>query len=399
MHKKSKLIEEMFKNKSEGTRKNYQSTVRNYEEFHKMTMEELVKEALDEQGQRVPEHELKIYNRLMDFQDHLINDKGYVYKTITLQVNRIKTIYKRSRVTLPYLPPLDAKHIKRNEYIEYHQVISKDEIRLALPYFKPNFQARIMLMATGGYSLEETRTLTVRQFLEELYPYHQQQDPNKAMIILSNKDNIIWVAKMLRMKTQKPYYGLCNPETTQAIARSWTDRNITDVDIPLFRQNKVWVSNHMGEINDLLGFGKAGGFRRFTPHTLRRYNATNLSGADLSYEEELQVRMIDELQGRSMTDTQDRYIKTNPIKQKLMYAKVMNNVSLFNEYTYEIFNGDVVVHRVDPVKKNEKLESENQMLRKELESNDHMDYELKKYIQSVGKDNFEARLSKLLNEL
>ena len=397
MHKKS-LVEKMFKNKSEGTIKNYQSTVRNYEEFHNMTIDELVKEALEEQTNRVPEHELKVYDRLMDFQDHLINDKGYVYKTIILHVTRIKTKYKRSRVTLPYFPPLDAKHIKRNDYIEYHQVISKDEIRLALPYFKPNFQARIMIMATGGYSLEETRTLTIRQFLEELYPYHQQQDPKEAMRILSLKDNIIWVAKMLRMKTQKPYYGMCNPETTQAIAKSWVDKDF-DIDSALFPQNKTWVSNHMGHINDLLGFGKAGGFRRFTPHTLRRYNATNLSGADLTYEEQMQVKMIDELQGRSMTDTQDRYIKTNPIKQKLMYAKVMNNVSLFNEYTYEIFDGDVVVHRVDPQKKIRKLSDENKLLKKEVENQHNADMELKKYIQSVGKDTFEERLSKLLSEL
>jgi len=397
MHKKS-LVEEMFKNKSKNTIKNYRATVHKYEQFHDTSIEELVQEALAEQSARVPEHELKIYNRIIDFQDYLIAE-GYVYKTIVLMVNRIRTIYRRSRVTLPYFPPLDAKHIKRNDFIEYHEVITKDEIRLALPYFKKNFQARIMLMATGGYSLEETRTLTVKQFLEELYPYHKSHDPNKAMKKIAAQDNIIWVAKMLRVKTQKPYYGMCNPETTQAIAKSWIDRNITDIDIPLFRQNKNWVSNHMGKINDMLGFGKAGGFRRFTPHTLRRFNATNLSGADLTSEEQMKVRMIDELQGRSMTDTQDRYIKTNPIKQKLLYAKVMNNVSLFNQYTYEIFDGEVVIHRVDPQKKIRNLADENKKLKEEVKYQQNADNELKKYIQSVGKDTFEERLSKLLSEL
>ena len=113
----------------------------------------------------------------------------------------------------------------------------------------------------------------------------------------------------------------------------------------------------------------------------------------------MQIRTIDELQGRAMTDVQSRYIKTNPLKQKLLYAKVMNNVSLFNTYTYEIFDGDVIVHRVDPHKKTMKLEKENKILKEQVKNNNEMDEELKNYIKNIGKDNFEARLSKLLSEL
>lgn len=390
-------VRKIFKHMKPNTQKTYTTTIRKYERFHGMSFDELIEEALREQEEGIPEHRLSVYDRIMEFRDFLIGE--YVWTTVKQDITRVKTIYKRSRVKLPYFPPLERKQCKQNPVIDYWEVLSKDEIKEALQWFKPNMKARIMCMATGGYSLEETNTMTVRQYLTDLYPYHQQEDPNKAMAVLSMKDNIIWLTRMTRVKTGKPYYGICNPETTQAIAQSWINRDITDVDVKLFRQGKQWVTHHMGTINDVLGLGQAGGFRRFTPHSLRRYNATNLSGANLSYDEEMQVKMIDEIQGRAMTDVQDRYIKTNPIKQKLLYAKVMNNVSLFNEYTYEIFNGDVVVHRVDPVKKSEKLESENQMLRKELESNDHMDYELKKYIQSIGKDNFEARLSKLLNEL
>lgn len=398
MHKKSQsIVEKIFSSSSENTKKAYTTTVRKYEKFHHSTMNELVEEALLEQEQRIPEHQLSIYDRLMSFQEYLI--ENYVHSTVKHDITRIKTIYKRSRVRLPYFPPLDPKNCKQNPYIDYFEVITKDEIKLALPYLTENLQARVMLMATGGYSLEETDSMTIRKFLEELYPYHQQDDANKAMEILSQKDNIIWVSKMVRHKTGKPYYGFCNPETTQKIAQSWLSRDIQDIDIKLFRQEKGWVTRQMGSINDLLDFGEAGGFRRFTPHPLRRFNATNLNGASLSYEEEMQIRTIDELQGRAMTDVQSRYIKTNPLKQKLLYAKVMNNVSLFNTYTYEIFDGDVIIHRVDPAKKTEKLEKENKILKEQVKSNDEMDIELKKYIRSVGKDNFEERLSKLLSEL
>ena len=397
MHKKkSKVCEELFPNSSENTKKAYTTTIRKYESFHKISMENLIREALEEQENNVPEHQLSIYNRIMDFQSYLIDN--YVHSTIKHDITRIKTIYKRSRVRLPYFPPLDPKNCKHNDFIDYYEVITKDEIKLALPYLTDNLQARVMLMATGGYSLNETDTMTVRKFLDELYPYHHEKDPNLAMRILAAQDNIVWVSKMVRVKTQKPYYGFCNPETTQAIAKSWVDK-VKDIDAKLFRQTKQWVTRQMGGVNDALGFGKAGGFRRFTPHPLRRFNATNLNGASLSYEEEMQIRNIDELQGRGMTDTQSRYIKTNPLKQKLLYVKVMNNVSLYNQYTYEIFDGDVLVHRVDKDKKIKNLSDENKMLQRKVEATEKIDNSLKKEIEVIGKDKFKERMLKLLSEL
>lgn len=416
MHKKShitKFLEDMSPN----SRKAYRTAMKKYEKFHNMTFDELIEEALKEQGANTPEHELTIYDRLEEFKEWEMEQ--FKYNTIQSDLTKIKNIYKRSRVRLPYLPPIEIKHCKNSPFIEYHEILSKDEIKKALPYFKGNFQARILTMATGGYSLEETSQMTLEQFIEDLYPYHQQDNTKAALLKIAETDNLIWVTKMIRQKTKKPYYGMVNPETTQLIAKSWLHINIEEyknkhykrleriskergwdnVKIPLFRQTKTHVTFHMGEINDLLDFGKAGDFRRFTPHCLRRYNATHLSGASLSDEEEMKIRMIDELQGRSMTSTQERYIKTNPLKQKLLYAKVMNNVSLFNTYTYEIFNGDVVVHRVDPSSENKKLRKENEILKANLKKYSKSQNELEKFIESIGKDNFQTQLSKLLGGL
>ena len=387
----------IFAHMKENTKKTYVTTIRKYEKFHGLSFNELIEEALNEQEEGIPEHRLKIYDRIMSFRDWLIDN--YKFATVSQDYTRVKTIYKRSRVKLPYFPPIERKQCQHNPIIDYWEVLSKDEIREALEWFRPNMRARIMTMATGGYSLEETATMTIRQFLTDLWEYHQSENPHQAMTILSMQDNIVWMTKMMRVKTGKHYYGICNPESVQAIAQSWVNRDIDNLDAPLFRQTKQWVTKHMGEINDVLGLGEAGGFRRFTPHSLRRYNATNLSGASLSQKEEMQINMIDEIQGRAMSDVQDRYIKTNPIKQKLMYVKVMNNVSLFNQYTYEIFNGDVVVHRVDPTKKVEKLTHENEILKNKLENQNKADEELKKYIEVVGKDNFEKRVLKLLQEM
>ena len=104
---------------------------------------------------------------------------------------------------------------------------------------------------------------------------------------------------------------------------------------------------------------------------------------------------IDELQGRGKTNTQDAYIKTNPLKQKLLYAKYMNNVSLYNQYTYHIGEEDIIVERI----KEDTLKKENKKLKQTLINITNSNDGLKQYIKNVGEDNFELQLNRLLREL
>ena len=400
MHKKS--IERVMIG-NENTKKGYLQSISIYERFNNMGMDELVQEALDEQTQRVPEHKLKIYDRLMDFQEYVL--ENYVGRSVQTHIGRIKTVYKMNRVKIPYLPPINQKQVKRNPSITYYDILTKEEIKEGIKYLTPSLKARVMLMATGGYSINETSTLTLRQFLDDLKPYHHSDDET-ALQKLSQMDNVVWVTQLIRVKTQKPYFGICNPETVQAIAEAWIKKDLQyekrkygTEDLKLFNEGKTYVSQKMGKINDDLGFGKAGGRRRFTPHSLRRFNATRLSGASLSDAEHMSLNMIDEIQGRSMNNVQDKYIKTNPVRQKLMYVKVMNNVSLYNQYEYELIDGDVKVTCINHQRKNRKLQDENKKLKKELFQHQKADVELKNYIESVGKDTFKEQLERLLGEL
>ena len=101
-----------------------------------MSFDELIDEALGEQEQGIPEHKLSIYDRVMDFRDFLI--EKYLWTTVKQDLTRVKTIYKRSRVTLPYFPPLERKQCKQNPVIDYWEVLSKDEIREALGGEEPD---------------------------------------------------------------------------------------------------------------------------------------------------------------------------------------------------------------------------------------------------------------------
>ena len=389
MYKKSRWANGL----SQKTIETYDCAIKAYEKYHKQTIAQLINEAIKEQTEGIPLHQLSLYDRLLDFRTYLTQTQlGSTAKQYTLL---LKNIYKKNRVEVPYLPPLNQKTLKRNPYIEFKDILTHEEIRKAINVVNPEMQIRMMAMATGGYTNEETRILTNKQFYEDTYRYHQEDDPLEAMHKLANMDNIIWETQLIRQKTQKPYYGFVNPETTQAIARVKASKNSYELDAPLFKYNKDYFSMELTKIGKQLGYGKAGGFGRLSPHTLRRFNATYLKGNDLTTEESIALSEIDELQGRAKTNTQDRYIKTNPLKQKLIYAKYMNNVSLYNQYTYRIGEDDIYITRIDDTQ----LKKENKELKNTLLELTESQNSLKKYIEEVGATNFELQLNKLLREL
>ena len=75
--------------------------------------------------------------------------EGNIGGTISKYFQIIKTIYKRNRVTIPYIPPLNIKSIKRNPYISFNDILTKEEIKNAISIANPQVQIRMMAMATG----------------------------------------------------------------------------------------------------------------------------------------------------------------------------------------------------------------------------------------------------------
>lgn len=388
-----KVIYDYFGDISEVTKKSQRTAIKSYENFHGKTMETLIEEALLEQKNKVPYHELKVYERLVDFRNFLVK-QGYSLNTIIHYFTTIKSAYNKCRVEIPRLPTLNTKRAKKYDVIEFEQLLSKEEIVEASSYMSLKSKARVMAMVTGGLSNEECSVLTTRQFIDDLYPYHQQDNDILALDFLAKSDNIVWVTKLIRQKTQKPYYAVMNPEAVSIIAQS--KLNEKKLNPKLLPSNKIYFNHTCARINDKLGFGTAGAYRRFRPHMMRKFHATAISGAVLDYEEQLEIREIDELQGRGKTPTQATYMKTNKLKQKLLYCKVMNNVSLYNQYDYDFVDGDVVVTRRDPFKEVRKTREENKKLRNEVLKAQAPSEKVESLIKEMGFNNFKKELTRLL---
>lgn len=391
----SKKAIDFFGDISDETKIKQKTAIRKYEEYHNQTMEKLIEEALFEQKNDVPYHELKVYERLLDFRNFLVKN-DYSLNTITHYFTTIKTVYNKCRVEIPTLPSLNIKRAKKYDAIEFEQLLTKEEIVEAMYLMSPHQKARTMAMATGGLSNQECSVLTTRQFIDDLYCYHQENNDILALQFLANSDNIVWVTKIIRQKTKKPYYAVFNPETVSIIAQSKLKEKTLKPH--LLPSNKIYFNQVCSRINDQLGFGSAGAYRRFRPHMLRKFHATAISGAVLDYEEQLEIREIDELQGRGKTPTQATYMKTNKLRQKLLYCKVMNNVSLFNQYDYDFVDGDVVVTRRNPFEEVRKTREENKKLKNDLLKSQEPSEKVNSLIQEIGFDNFKQGLSKLLEQ-
>ena len=393
----SKKSVRVIERTSPNTKKSYNNAIVNYEKCHGIDIDTLIEEALEEQSAGVPIHKLKLYDRIVEFQNYLI-DKGFVFGTINEYLTKIKSLYRKNRVDIPYIPSVDAKQCNHNDYIEFSDILTKDEIRLALSNMSLKCQARAMAMATGGLSNEECEHLTLTNFIKETYRYHQCDDVTDALEWLASEEHtIIWVTKLIRVKTGKPYYAMMNPETVQTIAKAKLKEN--EYSDKLLNTHKDYFAQVCTKLNKKLGFGTAGGKGRFRSHMLRKFNATYLGGSVLSYEEQSIITNaeIDEMQGRGKTAVQDTYIKTNPIRQKVLYAKVMNNVSIYHQYDYEIIDDDVVVRVHDPSSENKKLKEEVENLEKNLEKKRKASEKVDALRKELGDDTFKELIGEILN--
>ena len=152
-------------------------------------------------------------------------------------------------------------------------------------------------------------------------------------------------------------------------------------------------------VNKKCGFGIVAEESKFRSHQLRRFNATYIRGSVLTYEESSRISNseIDEMQGRGKTNVQDTYIKSNPLEQKLIYAKVMNNVSFFNEYEYVLTEDDVVVFLVNQLEEKKKLEEKVKKLEEEIDAKKRASEKVNKLKDELGEDTFNEIIAGILN--
>ena len=323
--------------------KTYKTAFNKYRDFHEMSLSDLILEAKLEQENHVPENKLKIFDRINNFKNYLI--KNNTGNTITTTLSKIKTFYKYNRIRVPFIPPVNRKNIKQNDFIGYEDLLTKEEILKGLRVANDDLRNWILVMTCSGSSRKECKSMTNKTLYEGTYEYHQMDSVSEALKYLAKHDNIVCTCKLIRHKTNKPYYTFLNPETVQIIAQSKVNNFDFKLNSPLLKYSEDYVGKQCRTINNFLELGTAGGYSRFRPHMFRKWHATHLNqGNTINCRQIMEIESIDKLQGRSTTH--ESYYKNNPEILKLKYVQTMNNISLYNKYEYKIVDDKIVIKTI-----------------------------------------------------
>lgn len=325
---------------SNGSIKSYQTVFNKYTKFHDMSLCELLKEAILEQEKRIPENKLRIYDRIISFRNHLA--EKHMGNTVSNAISKIKTFYLYNRVYLPFIPPLNRKQVKRNDVLSFEDLPTKDELKEALRFADDNLSMWILVMISSGATRVEPKSMTNEMFFRGTVMYHKKDSFEDAMKYLARRKNIVCTCKLIRQKTDKPYYTFLNPECVQKIAKVKLKQQDFNLDDSLLSYELNHVNYKFKLLNDYLEFGDVGGFSRLRPHMLRKFNASYLSQGSIE-SNLLGMDLVDMLHGRGKNKTRESYFMDNPEYLKLEYIKAMSNISLDYKYDYKIVDGNVKI--------------------------------------------------------
>lgn len=303
------------RNISESSRTGYFSTLKKYEKFNKLSIDQLIDEAINEEKQEIPLKERKIKRRLLNYRTYLLNSK-LSQNTVRSYFVKIKTFYQHFEIEIPYLP--EVKYAKEYE-TNYLDLPTREHIRQAIDISSIDIKAIILFMSSSGTAKAETLSLTVQDFIDATREYHQGGSLNEMLEQLDKRNDVVPTFYLKRVKTSKYYYTFCSPEATKHIVTYLKTRQNLKMSDKLFQFTTSTLLSRFQEINDTMNWGFKGKYRFFRSHTLRKFHASNIG---------LSAEYIDALQGRSKNEVHETYIKTNPETLKEIYMKSMSNVMI-----------------------------------------------------------------------
>lgn len=317
------------KPRRESTKKEHLKRLRKYCDFLGKKPVELIREAEEDEENRIRMKKRRIRKYFLDYSEHL-RDEGRSQHTIHNHFSSIKSFYRNAELELPNVSINSTSEIKRarNESIPF-----KEDIEKALKHCKFKYKAIILLMSSSGMGSGEIRNLKFEDFLDAINEFldHEEMDVTKIAEMLNNKENIIATWNVQRQKQGNNYYTFSSPESIKAIIDYLIERQKKTGTIPkeepLFENfgkkiSEDSFSKNFQRINDAAEFGMAGRQRYFKSHSLRKYFASTLHKNGLSQID------IDWLLGHEINGVDRSYIKADPSNLKEQYLKVVEDLSI-----------------------------------------------------------------------
>lgn len=276
------------------------------------------------------------------------------------------------------MPKVNDKNIQKPPPIYFKDLPDKEVIREAFQISSPLMKAIILFSCSSGCARTETLGLTIGDYIEALAEYlpRHRMDIFEVIDYLQDVDDVVPTFSILRKKTNKYYLTYCSPEAVKAINAYLLLRDKPVIDeSPLFQISRTYMVQSFEMINDTLGFGRVGRYRRFRSHMLRKFHASAL------YNDGMSIDKVNDLQGKAKNKTDAAYFMTNPDDLKYEYIQHLPAVTINTDVEKLSVKSPQFIQME---KENEALKSEVGDMRGELEEMRGLKKERLGIINKVG---------------
>lgn len=316
-----KLLDELSvaRNLSSKTKKSYEDALKCYVDYNNEILKNLLKEAEQEEDKSIRWKNRKIKNRLINFRLYLQDE--YLISTAKVYFQRVLTFYRHYEIEIHKLPPISTKSCKMSRPITFEDLPTKEIIKDAVKIANPIMKAIILFISSSGCARNETLNLTIQDFVDSTFEYHNKNNIKDALLTLDSLDDIIPCFRIRRRKTNKFYFTFCSPEASNEIIKYLIDNKRFNGSEKLFDINLYYFNKYFMSINHELKLGKAGTYNRFRSHMLRKFHASSLYNSHNG----LTLDEIDSLQGRSKNTVHSVYFMENP---NILKEKYINSLDV-----------------------------------------------------------------------
>ena len=316
-HMTSIKLQQFFieRNSSQNTQKNYHTTIKHFEKVTNKTIDETLQIAKNEKKQEW--ENTSLYSWLIIFRNYCYNT--FKESSAKTHMARIKTIFHHFRIKTEDLPYFSTKQVNKSEEIDYEDLPHREILKKCIELKNPILKALTLFMSSTGIARTDTYNLTIQNYLDATFEYHQTNDIHLAIkLMMESEVDIIPVFKLKRKKTGETYRTFASPEAVKAVNLYLLTREKLNPTDKLFQINFTYFNTIFKETNDLLGLGTINGRSRFSPQMLRSYHATQLSEAGMN------DNLIDLLQGRKpQSIARKSYIRVKRETLKEEYIKAL----------------------------------------------------------------------------
>ena len=164
-----------------------------YCRYTKMSLQELIDEADDDERQGLPWKERRLKDKLLNFKIYLI-EKEYVNSTVHDYVKKVKSFYRHHYIEIHTINE-KAKGKKYNP-ITFTELPNKEILKKAIDISpNPLIKAFILFLSSTGLSKVDALNLTIEDYLNSVSEYtDNERDIYKTIPLLRERDDVIGTA-------------------------------------------------------------------------------------------------------------------------------------------------------------------------------------------------------------